>query len=192
MTIITAQSSPHPLKRVRRRSTSVLGMTLVELLITMSLMGVIMAGIMSAYFFITKSSMSVGNYAEMSGDSRLTLQIFARDVRMATDVKAFTSKSVDLEVSYSDTDIRDVDYAYDVDTGILTRTVDSTDVFTLLTDVSELEFEFYNLLGNETTNVLEIKRIHFSAKLLKKVMHISNTNQVISAGYMMRNRKVSN
>lgn len=161
-------------------------------MITMSLMAVVMAGIMSAYMFITKSSLSVGNYAEMSGDSRMTVEIFARDIRMATDVTAIGEGKVNLVVAYSDTDIRDVDYLYDSDTRILTRTVDDTNVFTLLNNVEDLEFEFYNLLGDETTNLLEVKRVHFYAKMLKKVMHISNNYQVISAGYMMRNRKVSN
>ncbi len=191
MTIITAQSSCS-YGWGKKNFSSKHGFTLVELMITMSLMAVVMAGIMSAYMFITKSSLSVGNYAEMSGDSRMTVEIFARDIRMATDVTAIGEGKVNLVVAYSDTDIRDVDYLYDSDTRILTRTVDDTNVFTLLNNVEDLEFEFYNLLGDETTNLLEVKRVHFYAKMLKKVMHISNNYQVISAGYMMRNRKVSN
>lgn len=191
MTIITVRFS-----KSRESAVSNQGFTLAELLITMGLMGLIMTAILSSYIFITKSSMSMGNYAEMNEQARMAVEIFARDIRMTSDVLYVGEGEMSLEVSYSKDDVQTVDYIYDSDAGefirIVRRIVGKDSKFVILDDLIDLEIKFLNLIDAETENLLEIKRIHFSAKMLKKVLHIANTNQVISAQYMMRNRKVAN
>ncbi len=191
MTIITVRFS-----KSRESAVSNQGFTLAELLITMGLMGLIMTAILSSYIFITKSSMSMGNYAEMNEQARMAVEIFARDIRMTSDVLYVGEGEMSLEVSYSQDDVQTVDYIYDSDAGefirIVRRIVGKDSKFVILDDLIDLEIKFLNLIDAETENLLEIKRIHFSAKMLKKVLHIANTNQVISAQYMMRNRKVAN
>ncbi len=118
MTIITVRFS-----KSRESAVSNQGFTLAELLITMGLMGLIMTAILSSYIFITKSSMSMGNYAEMNEQARMAVEIFARDIRMTSDVLYVGEGEMSLEVSYSQDDVQTVDYIYDSDAGEFIRIV---------------------------------------------------------------------
>ena len=58
-------------------------------------------------------------------------------------------------------------------------------------NIKSLSFRYYNLLGNETLNPVEVKKIQIEAILEDTVFKIENTTNIVSAKFMLRNRKVS-
>ena len=69
-------------KSIRRKR----GFTLSEVIIAASISSVLMSGITSSYMFIFKSSLGASQYVEMSTQSRIGMERFGRDMRMAVDV----------------------------------------------------------------------------------------------------------
>lgn len=166
------------------------GMTLVEVLITLTLSGLVLAASTGSLLFLAKTTKGLGNYQEMNMASRFTLEDFGSDARMTMDVNSATSSSVSLEVYDSTGGVSTVVYTYDATAGTFSRTVGGT-TKVLLKDVSSLNLVYYNLHGDSTTTALEVKEIQLQAEMRRDVLSISNTNEIISARFMMRNRSVS-
>lgn len=168
--------------------------TLTEVLITMTLCGFVLAASTGSLLFLAKSTKGLGNYQEMNMASRFTLEDFGSDARMTVDVNAATATSVSLEVYDSTGGVSTVVYAYDAGAGTFSRTAGgATDV--ILKDVKSLELVYYNLYGvkdsDGSINPLEVKEIQLQAEMQRSVLSIKNTNEIISARFMMRNRSVS-
>ena len=91
----------------------------------------------------------MGNYAEMNEQARMAVEIFARDIRMTSDVLYVGEGEMSLEVSYSQDDVQTVDYIYDSDAGefirIVRRIVGKDSKFVILDDLIDLEIKFLNL-----------------------------------------------
>lgn len=166
------------------------GMTLPEVLIALALGGLLLAAAVGSLLFLAKTSKGLGNYQEMNMASRFTLEDFGSDARMAAGVNAASASSVSLEVYDSSGGLTTVSYRYDSDAGTLSRTTEGV-VDVILKDVDGLSLIYYNLYGNPTTNLLEIKEIQLQAEMRRSVLSIKNTNEIISARFMMRNRTVS-
>ena len=139
--------------------------------------------------FIFRSSLGVANYAEMNDQSRRGLERFGRDVRKATDITTADEQRIVLEIS-TGTVTSEVEYAYDVGSRRLIRTEDGTEA-TILGNVSAINLLYYNILVSETSNLIEIKKVQFDAIMSKDLLQIQNTNHIISARFMIRNKKVS-
>ncbi len=175
-------SKPSILQRKR-------GFTLAEILIATSIGSVLMSGITSSYMFIVKSSMSVSQYVEMNTQSRQGMDRFGREMRMAVDITAATASQISIEIQ-DDGGTRTVEYIYDATNKQLIR-VEGTWTLTLIDSVETLSLKYYNLLGNETVNPLEIKKVQIEGRLSNTVLKIENTTNLVSAKFMLRNRKVS-
>ncbi len=192
MTTTIAPSSGSLAKRIpeirtaRRRS----GFTMVELLFAIAIGGILLGGATMTMNLWARSSASVGNYADMSGSCRRALDIFASDVRMANDVSESTSSSFVFKAFDAGNSTVSVSYVYDSANKRLTRTYDGT-THILLNDVEKFGFSFYDLNRVATTNALSVKEVQVEAILSKKVISISNTDEIISARFMLRNRRVS-
>lgn len=177
------------------------GFTLVEVIVAMTIGVFILASSYATIMSLAKGSESMINFSEMNGQTRTALELFGRDSRMARDVESATANTVRLERSISGT-VYDVVYAYVPTAGTFTRTVyedDTTTIAglpdankTLLFDVDELALTYYTLRHDETVKPISIKHVQLEAKLERKVLNIANTNYIISARFMMRNKDVSN
>ena len=167
-----------------------MGFSLVEAMISMSIFGVLSMGLMSGFVFTSKSSFAVGNYADLVQSGTMFLETFARDVRMAGDVHTATATELTIDVNYSN-GIKTVSYILNPDYKTLIRTESGTSKI-VLSDIDQLSFNYFNILGNSTTSLLEAKTIQVEAILEKRVIQQKNTDHVVSARYMMRNRIVSN
>lgn len=166
------------------------GMTLTEVMIAMTICGIVLAASTGSMLFLAKTTRGLGNYQEMNMSSRFTLEDFGSDARMTVDVNAASSSSVSLEVYDSTGGISTVVYSYDSTAGTFSRTTGGvTEV--ILDSVDSLSLVYYNLYGNATTSKLEIKEIQLQAEMERDVLSIKNTNEIISARFMMRNRSVS-
>ncbi len=166
------------------------GFTLAELMLAMTLASLVIAGATFTINMWARSSMSLGNYADMSGSCRRALDIFASDVRMANNVSVSTSTSFTFTAYDASNTIVTVSYIYDPDTDELRRTYDGTSMV-LLSDVDRFGLSYYDLNRNSTTNALSVKEVQIEAILLKNVLTIANTDEIISARFMLRNRRVS-
>ncbi len=171
---------------IRRRSR---GFTLTEILIATSIGSVIMSGITSSYMFIVKSSMGVSQYVEMNTQSRSGMDRFGREMRMAVDITNATDSQISVEIQ-DDGGTRTVEYIYDAENKQLVR-VEGTWTLVLIDNVEAFTLRYYNILGNQTVNPLEVKRVQLEALMSNTVFDIENTSNLVSAKFMLRNRRVS-
>ncbi len=165
------------------------GFTLTELLIATSISSVLISGITSSYMFIFKSSLGMSQYIEMNTQSQIGLERFGRDMRMAVDIWSASATNLSLEVQ-SESGTRTVTYTLDEATKSLVR-VEGTWELTVIENIESLKISYFNLLGNETINPIEIKKIKIEALMKKTVFDVENTTDLVSAKFMLRNRKVS-
>ncbi|MAM91972.1 MAG: hypothetical protein CMI15_10935 [Opitutaceae bacterium] len=161
------------------------GFTLVELMLTMFIGGIILAGGTATLNMWARSSMAVGNYADMSGTTRRALDIFASDVRMATDLSASSASRFAFSAFGAGTSTVAVDYTFDADAGTLTRTYDGVAQI-ILEDVDQFLFAYMELNLSTTTNPLSVKVVRIESILQKQVLNISNTDEIISARQHIR------
>lgn len=186
------------MQRVNRK-----GFTLAEVVIAMTL-SVFIAGFAYATILaLAKGSESMINFTEMNAQTRLAVELFGRDARMAKRVLIddFSDSSVILRVPDAFTGItRDVRYAHDAQSKAFVRQVwenpyaaqtppDSERI--LVTHVDALQFNGYTVLDQPTTHPPDIKHIQLEALLVRKVLNMDNTNYILSARFMLRNKNAS-
>ena len=192
------------------------GFSLVEVLIAMVISVFILASSYATIISLAKGSESMINFSEMNTQSRIALEMFGRDARMTEDVTTFTTTKFTGKRELWDSQTnkyvdRFITYEFVPQAGTFTRTVNEVRIVkkaetpgtqvsqdTLLFDVEELNFYYYRLVDPEIPNydpiaktVLEVKHVQLEAKLKRRVLNLDNTNYIISARFMMRNKDVS-
>lgn len=196
ITTLTSKSSSRPR-----------GFTLVELMISMALLMMALASITGTFMLFARSSVSVGEYVEMSHDSRMALEIFSRDVRSAESLQVVGAERVDGVVSTESGVIftypayhgdRQVQYRYNSDENTLYRiefNEGGRSRKELLSGLRLFELRFYQTPGDDfssTSGPLAsvdtwAKSIQLDAELIRTVVALDNTDYIISARFMMRN-----
>ncbi|MCZ6672045.1 MAG: prepilin-type N-terminal cleavage/methylation domain-containing protein [Verrucomicrobia bacterium] len=184
MTITTDQSR----NRKARRG----GFTLVEMMITMGLLTMIIAIGLSAVTFISQSSTSLTNYTMMSKNSRNALEEIARDLRMGYNINSATSTKLDFNIFGKAGTTQRIVYEYTANDKTLTRKEDTFPVEIVLENLTNFQFNYFNLRREATTAPISIKEVQMEGIMKRRSLAITNTNYVISARFMMRNRAVSN
>jgi len=187
MTIITGHSR---VAAERRSFRSRRGFTLTELLVAIFVSGIVLAMAMSSFNLLAKGSAGIGNYSSMNMQSRVALDIFASDIRMANDVAIATDTALRFTAYNSSGGHVWVQYTFSADEGILYRTYAGVTEM-VLTDIDSFEFVYYDLQRDSTSDALSVKEVEINAVMSKNVVVLQNTNQVISSRFMMRNRQVS-
>lgn len=172
------------------RAQKASGFTLVELMIGMALAGLVLAGVAMTLNMWARSSMSLGNYADMSGNSRRALDVFAYDVRMANNVSVSSSTTFTFTAYDAGSGNATVTYSFDAGANTLTRNYDGVSSI-ILDDVEQFGFSYLDLNRAATIDALSVKVVQIEAVLLKQVLNLNNTDEIISARFMLRNRRVS-
>jgi prepilin-type N-terminal cleavage/methylation domain-containing protein len=193
-----------------QRTHSRAGFTMVEVLMALSISMFLLASAYATVFSLAKGSESMVNFSEMNTQSRTALELFGRDMRMANDVRQedWNEQSIVIRQRLRDNTFRDVRYAFIPGAGSSKGhfrrelwseyTPDDPDNFlieerVLLYDVDWLNMNYYRYVRSETAlSPLETKHIQLEAKLQRNVLGLSNTNYIISARFMMRNKDVTN
>lgn len=104
------------------------GFTIAELLVGITLSGLIMAAVLSSYLYLGRNFMRLANQQTLEAEGRRTVQNFARDVRMATGFSGTpTATQLTLELPAGR-----VTYAYDNTRRRLTRTAAGGSAIVLL------------------------------------------------------------
>lgn len=170
------------------------GFSLVELMVGMGLAALVLGISMGSLLFMSKSTAGFGNYHHMNMTSRMALDTFASDARMTVDVNSVSDSGCSLEVYNASGGMDTVVYLYNADSGEFSRSVNGGAGDVLLEDVEFLDLDYFNIkpTDNATTIPLEVKEIQLQATLRRNVLSVGNTNEIISARFMMRNRAVSN
>jgi hypothetical protein len=158
----------------------------------MGVASIVLAGLTSSYVFLVRSTYALGNYVEMNDESRVNLELFARDVRRATDATYLGPYGMTMDVPLPGGGTETVDYYYDPSKGELLRR-DSSGTRTMLSDIRQFTLSYYTLRDNPTMKSIELKKVQLDCEMARDVLlHLTNTNHVLSARWMMRNKIVSN
>lgn len=175
--------------RPRRRRA----FTLVEMLISLTLVMLLTLALLTSYVFIARGERSLVNYGEMNAQARKMLDLLGDDLRMARDVTNFTSTSLSLKLPTSLTDTtatQTVTWDYVSASGTVTRTVGAT-VTTLAKDVNSFSFYYTNNSNAVTTSLVEVKQVQLAMRMQRLVASAITSEYVISAQFTMRSKKTS-
>ena len=171
------------------RNPSIRGMTLVELMVATSLGALIMAGVLTVFLFIGRTSANVASYVDLEAQARGSLERFAQDARQASRITYTSATVINLTVNATT-----VTYGYDSDTTQFYR-IGSGPRTNLLSGVLAFSFIGYKLdgtlvnLSNLTLAGANTKQIQISLKaqrVNRTAAAVSNT--VLSARYILRNK----
>ncbi|MEX0332127.1 MAG: type II secretion system protein J [Puniceicoccaceae bacterium] len=201
---------------MNKQRNSKSGFSLVEVLVAMVISVFILASSYATIISLAKGSESMINFTEMNTQTRKALELFARDARMSENVYEFTTNKVSILREVWDSksgkyEKRYIIYQHVPEAGTFVRSVWTTPVAppyypvgeiakdreTLLYDVEQMNFFYYRLVDPEIPNYdpiartrLEVKHVQLEAKLKRTVLNLDNTNYILSARFMMRNKDV--
>ena len=172
------------------------GFTLVELMIGASLGAFILAGVLSTFLFMGRSGANLQNYNDMESQARKALELFAEDTRQASGVTwGSDNNSVTLTVSGAS-----VAYTYDPSARAFNRR-DGTSTRVLVTGITTFAFTAYNISGNavpistaaeRTAANGTTKQLQISLEAARNSQTVvAATNTVLSARFVLRNKKVT-
>jgi Tfp pilus assembly protein PilV len=192
--------SPRPVPATVSRRVAA-GFTLSEVMIAASLGSMVLAGCLSAFLMIGRSSQRLFYYNGMEAESRRTLEEFAQDVRMGSDSVYNSATSVTLTVPDNYTaNGNQVTYAFGSVSvnGVTTANcfyrqpgnASSTAApYILIKNVTDCQFSRYDVLGNATTSDPLTKRIELSLRVSNsRSTLVAATDNIVSATYLLRNK----
>lgn len=190
---MTAQRTILPLSPARLTARHTRGFTLPEMMISIVLMAIVLSMTASAVLALAKGSQSLVNYSEMNTESRFALENLGRHLRSASDVISVSETTFQIKRVNGSGATEEIQYVHNPSTRTFTMnnlSTGETDV--LLNDVNSLTLNYYTLRQDPTTAPLEVKHIQLEAELTRDVLTLTNRNYIISARFMLRNRRVSN
>lgn len=183
---------------VRRTSA----FTIMEMMVSAFISVIVIASVASTFMVFAAGSTSVGAYAEMSQQSRKTLELIARDIRSAADVTTATDHEV--RIVMPDNDFysgESVLLAYDEQVGIFSRIErdkngNEISNRVLLDGVEQFAFGYFDPLGNRlaydtASLLLSVKSLQIDAEMVREISRSRASDYIISARFMMRNRPVT-
>ena len=173
------------------------GFSLIEVMVSTTLAGVVLAGVMTAFLFLGRSGANVRNYSDMEAQARRGLEFFAEDVRQASAIVWSSSTHVTLTVNSAS-----VAYVYSSSAGTFSR-VDASSNRVLMSGIAPGTFTFraFNVVGNELplATSADLAAAGSSTKQLQISLEASRTSQtvatatntVLSARFILRNKIVT-
>jgi Tfp pilus assembly protein PilW len=191
----------------RQASTAAAAFTLVEVMIAAALSTLVLAGVLSAFLTISRTSLNSSSYSEMEAETRRSLEIFSQDVRSATDIHWNSNQSITLTLPGPTSSNVVMSYAFDnvaqsATAGCFYRVAGNDPTASprqvLARGVSELSFQRFKLerpgaASNQATNDLETKQLQLTIRAGRQGHNTVAANQsALSACYIMRNKRVSN
>lgn len=163
------------------------GFSLVELMISLSLIMLLTLALLSSFTFIARGDRSLANYGEMNAQARLLLERMGADLRSATDVTNFSATSLTLTIPANPavTSTVDVIWTYDAVTRTLTRQQSSSSRI-YARDVDTFAFYYANGNNVQTASLVEVKQVQLSLRMLRLVASTITSEYVISTQFTMR------
>lgn len=177
-----------PVCRPARRRAA---LTLVEVLVAVTLLGLLMSAVLSSYVFLLRGQHSLAHYTTMNSDARALLEVLSRDLKSAVGVTNFTATSLTLVVPQDTAGATaEVTYEYDSIEGTFTREVGGA-VRPLASGVVSLGFTYLNGNNVVTNSLVELKQVQLTLRLERAVALALTSQHVISAQYTLRAKRTT-
>jgi hypothetical protein len=164
-------------------------MTLVELLISLGIAGLLLIAVASMTMFSSKSLAGLFNYVELSSANRLALDKMTREIRQTQRLSGFTTN----KLTFVDFDGKKLVYQYFPSDRVLMRSKDGVDE-SLLTECDSLAFTAFQrntLEGtfdqSRATNDSKVINVNWTCSRTILGTRV-NTEQVQSAKIVIRKR----
>lgn len=175
--------------QVGRISEARRGFTLVEVMVAVSLCGMLTLAALTSFLFTLRGERALTNYSTMNATARKALEQMGRDFRSAGDIPSggFSSTSVTLKVpqNAAGTAWQSVVWSYDPGAKTVTRTINGTSA-TYATNVVSFVLSYFNAAGSAPSNDIEIKQVQLSMRILNMVQSTATSEYVISAQFTLR------
>lgn len=166
-------------------------LTLVEVLVAVTLLGLLISSVLGSYVFLLRGQQSLAHYTTMNSDARALLETLSRDLKSAVGVTNFTATSLTLVVPQNTAGATaEVTYEFDSLDGVFTREVGGQSV-PLATGVVSLGFTYLNGNNVVTTSLVELKQVQLTLRLQRAVALALTSQHVISAQYTLRAKRTT-
>ncbi|HEY0946579.1 MAG TPA: hypothetical protein VGD81_14975 [Opitutaceae bacterium] len=177
------------------------------MLIAATLSVFVLAGVLSAFLFVGRTGFLASSYSDLETEVRRGLDLFADDVRMASGISWNSAQSVTLQLPDAMGGTTRVTYAYDTERNSPTHrcfyrmegdAASREPRRVLVHNAEDFAFKRYKLeqpgvLDNTAANDLETKQIQITLRAVRQgATTAATTNSVVSARYVLRNKRVSN
>ena len=178
-----------PLRAASRRRC--LGMTLVELMISVAISSILGLSTAALTFYTARSFAAMANYIDLYHRSRITLDTMSRDIRQANRLTDSTATSL----TFEDSDGSELKYTFDSEAGTLTRSIAGVpDPSPMLTECVSLEFSIFqrnSISGTydqfPTASPATCKLVQLRWTCSRKILGVErNTESVQSAKIVIR------
>jgi prepilin-type N-terminal cleavage/methylation domain-containing protein len=190
------------LSRSRRGRETRAGFTLVEVLVSLALSLIVLAGVMSAFLMLGRTGMGIIQYSTSETEIRRGIEEFSQDVRMAENITWNSATSITLRVPGNYTATGNlVTYAFDSSfTGPTARSFyrvpggpTSTAARTVyVRDISDFSYSRFNRLNVEAATNPETKRLRVTMNVRRaRSTTVAANTTLVSASYTLRNKVVN-
>lgn len=191
---------------------------MVELMVSTTLGGFIMVGVLSCFLMLGRMGSNIQNYTEMEAQGRQALELFSREVRMAYDINHTTLSPSSVTLYIPDTSSSrtgtgtgayNVTYTFDSTNKLFTRTgppindpAGATATTTLMKNVQQIGttnfFCYYRyvntnyvtgFVANTASSYREVQQIEVSFLVDRQTTSVPTaSNKVLSARFILRNK----
>ncbi len=174
---------------IKPKSRRVLGMTLVEMMISVGVGGVVLAAVASLSFYTARSMAAMSNYADLDRQSRNALDQMTLKIRSADRMIAFNSTNVTFIYNG-----QNLNYNFNPVTKTLTETYGGYPKV-LLEDCNQLQFSVFqrNVISNSfsqvtTSSTNDAKSLIVTWNCSRSLLgNLINSESVQSARIVIRN-----
>lgn len=167
--------------------------TLIEVIIATAIGTIIIAGVMTAFIFLTKSFNAFSNYASMHADGRLATDRLSTDLQSAYDISSFNASNLVLAIPTAfdskGTVISNKTVSYSTINSAFYRNDSSLGVNELLaSNIVQVTFSLFDHAGNTTAVLANAKGVQIDMQLRKSVVGLTESEDYVAARINMRNK----
>lgn len=169
---------------------SVAGVSLIELMVSVAISGIIFSVVASLMYFNVRSIAALGNYTDLDRESRNALDVLSSTIRSADRLVGYTTNEIILNIGGATNNLR---YFYSPDAQEFSQ-FKNGERTRLLTGCTRMTISIYgrNTISNQfsqfaVTNLANAKMLQFNWTCERKVLGSSvNTENVQSAKIVIR------
>jgi len=173
-------------------------MTLIELLITIGLAGIVLAMVSTLYIFSLRSFGAMNNYAEMDAKTRLALDSMIKELRQASQVIAFQTNGATRWLKLTNANEgATITYTWDSSAGTLICQKTGLPIHTNLTGCDNWNFSFFMRVPNTNGTFYSAGNNPAISKLINmtwtcsrtNILRKINTESIMTAQVVLRNQQ---
>lgn len=170
------------------------GLSLVELMVAMSLSILILGGVLETVLFISRTSIRISNYSAMEQQTTRSLELLARELRMAQSITSSGDpiSQITLSVPNATSGSYNVAYTYNGTTRTLSRQQAGHSATIIVSDIVPGAFSLqrYDYNQQPATTDYDTKQLQLTMTLApdNKGLVATTSKRVISSRFVLRNR----